>query len=72
MNWKMPAAIALIVLGVVVLAYGKFSYTKERHDAKLGSLSFSLKEKQTVNVPAWLGIGAIGAGTVLLIVGRKK
>jgi len=43
-------AIALIVAGVVGLAYGSFSYTTESHDAKLGPIEFSVKEKETVNV----------------------
>jgi hypothetical protein len=72
MSAKQIAAIALIVLGVLGLMYGKFSYTKDTHEAKVGSLEFSLKEKETVNVPAWAGAGAIAAGTILLLVGRKR
>jgi len=66
------AAIALIAAGVLALVYGKFSYTKERHDANIGSLNFSLKEKETVNVPAWAGVVSIAAGTGMLVIGRKK
>lgn len=65
-------AIALIVLGVLGLVYGSFSYTKETHEAKLGPLQFSIKEKETINVPVWAGVGAIGIGVILLIGGRKK
>ena len=65
-------AIALIVLGVLGLIYGSFSYTKETHEAKLGPLQFSIKEKETINVPVWAGVGAIGIGVVLLVAGRKK
>ena len=65
------AAIALMVAGILGLAYGKFSYTKETHEAKIGPLQFSIKEKETVNVPIWAGIGAIGVGVILLVVGRK-
>jgi LPXTG-motif cell wall-anchored protein len=66
MNAIKLAAIALIVLGVLGLAYGSFSYTKETHGVKLGSLELSVKDKQTVNVPVWAGVGAIVAGGVLL------
>jgi len=52
--------------------YGKFSYTKETHDAKVGSLELSFKEKQTVNVPAWAGVAAIAAGAALLLVRTKS
>jgi hypothetical protein len=57
-------AIVLIVAGILGVMYGKFSYTKETHDAKLGPIELSVKEKQTVNVPAWAGVGAIAAGAL--------
>jgi hypothetical protein len=65
-------AIVLIVAGLLGVMYGKFSYTKETHDAKLGPLELSFKEKQTVNVPAWAGVAAIVAGAVLLLVPTKR
>ena len=66
------AAIVLIVAGILGLAYGKFSYTKETHDAKLGPIELSVKDKQTVNVPVWAGVGAIVAGGILLLVRTKS
>jgi hypothetical protein len=65
-------AIVLIVAGIVVLLYGKFSYTKETHDIKLGPLEMSIAEKQTVNVPVWAGVGAIVAGGLLLLVPKRS
>jgi len=65
-------AIVLIVVGLLGVMYGKFSYTKETHDAKVGSLELSFKEKQTVNVPAWAGVAAIAAGAALLLVRTKR
>ena len=65
-------AIALIVLGALGLAYGSFSYTKETHDIKLGPIQLSVKDKETVNVPVWVGVGAIVAGGLLLFFGNKK
>jgi multidrug transporter EmrE-like cation transporter len=67
MNAVKLVAIALIVAGILGLAYGKFSYTKETHEVKLGSLELSVKDKQTVNIPVWAGVGAIVAGGVLLL-----
>lgn len=64
--------IALIVAGTLALAYGGFSYTKESHDVKLGPLQFSVKEKETVNVPVWAGLGAVGAGLALLLLGGRR
>lgn len=65
-------ALVLIVAGVLGLAYGSFSYTKETQEVKLGPLEFAVKEKQTVNVPVWVGVGAIVAGGVLLLGANKK
>ena len=72
MNATKVVAIVLIVAGVLGLAYKQFSYTKETHEAKIGPLQFSIKEKETVDVPAWAGGGAIALGVVLLVIGRKK
>jgi uncharacterized membrane protein YidH (DUF202 family) len=67
MNAVKLMAIVLIVAGILGLAYGSFSYTKETHGVKLGSLELSVKDKQTVNVPVWAGVAAIVAGGVLLL-----
>lgn len=72
MNAVKIAAIVLIVVGVLGLVYGGFSYTKETHEAKLGPIKLSVKEKQTVNVPIWVGVGAIAIGGVLLLFESKK
>ena len=71
MNTLKIAAIALIVAGALGLMYGSFSYTKQTHEAKLGPIELSVQEKQTVNIPVWAGIGAIVAGAVLLLRGRR-
>lgn len=72
MNAGKLAAIVLIVAGVLGLAYGSFSYTKQTHDIKMGPIEMSVKEKQTVNVPVWAGIGAIAIGAALLLLGGRK
>ena len=65
-------AIALIVGGILGWVYGSFSDTQEAHDAKLGALELSIKDKKTVNVPVWAGVGAIGVGGALLLFAGKK
>ena len=64
--------ILLIVAGVLALAFGGFSYTKETHGAKLGPIELSVKEKEQVNVPMWAGIAAIVVGGVLLVAGGRR
>lgn len=65
-------AIVLIVAGVLALAYGGFSFTRETHQAKLGPIELSVTERERVNVPMWAGIGAIAIGVVLLVVGGRR
>ena len=65
-------AIGLIVAGLLEVMYGKFSYTKETHEARLGSIELSFKEKQAVDVPAWAGVAAIAAGAIPLLVHTKS
>jgi hypothetical protein len=72
MNAVKIMAIVLLVAGVLGLVYGSFSYTKETHEAKLGPIELSVKEKQTVNVPVWAGVGAIVVGGTLLLFASKK
>ena len=64
--------IVLIVAGVLALAYGGFSFTKETHKAEIGPLKLSVKEKEQVNVPQWAGIGAIVLGVIVLVAGKGK
>jgi heme/copper-type cytochrome/quinol oxidase subunit 2 len=67
MNAYMIVAVVLIVAGILGLVYGKFSYTKASHDAKLGPIELTVKEKQTVNVPVWAGAGSIVLGAAMLV-----
>ena len=64
-------AIALIGLGSLGLAYGGFTYTKERHTADIGALHVTLDERARVNVPVWAGLGGVLAGVLLLAVPRR-
>jgi hypothetical protein len=72
MNAIRIAAIALIVAGVLGLAYGSFSFTKDTQQAKLGPIELSVTERQTVNVPVWAGVTAIVIGGALLLFGSRK
>jgi hypothetical protein len=72
MNAFKMAAVVLIAAGVLGLVYGSFSYTKDTHEANLGPIELSVKDKETVNIPVWAGAGAIVIGGALLLVGGKK
>jgi len=66
------AAIVLILAGVLGLAYGSFSFTKETHEAKIGPVELSVKDKQTINIPVWAGVGAIVIGGALLVFWQQE
>lgn len=72
MNGTKMAAFGLIAAGVLGLAMGGFTFTRETHEARVGPIELSVEDKQTVNIPVWLGAGAILAGVLLLVVRTKS
>lgn len=72
MNGTKGIGLALIVAGVLGLMFSTFSFTKDTHEAKVGPLTLSVAEKQTVNIPLWASIAAIVVGGVLVVVGGKR
>lgn len=68
MNALKLVAVALIIAGALALIYGGFSYPKETQEAKIGPLELTVSERETVNIPVWVGAGAIVAGVILLVV----
>ncbi len=71
MDGRKLAALLLIVAGVLGLAYGGFTYTKETHETKIGPIELTVKDRETVNIPVWAGAGALIAGVMLLVVRVK-
>jgi len=59
--------VVLLVLGVLGIVYGGFSYTKEKAGAKVGPLEVQVTEKEHVNVPLWAGVLVSAAGLVLVL-----
>jgi uncharacterized membrane protein YidH (DUF202 family) len=67
------AALVLIVFGVVALAYGGISYTREKKVIDLGPIEATTKTRETIPLPPVLGVAAIAGGVVMLLVsGRKR
>lgn len=71
MNSLKLIALVLIVGGILGLAYGGFSYTKETHSTDIGPLHLEVNEKQRVNIPLWAGLAALIGGGLLLVVPSK-
>lgn len=72
MNTQKLVAFVLLIAGSLGLIYGGFSYTRETHQANVGSLHMSVDETRHVNIPVWAGIGALVAGGLMLATGRKS
>ncbi|MEO7501720.1 MAG: DUF3185 domain-containing protein [Gemmatimonadaceae bacterium] len=64
------AGVILILAGAVVLALRGVSYTKERQSVQVGPLSVSADRKGFI--PPAVGLIAVAAGIVLLVVGRRR
>lgn len=60
----------LLGLGLLALAYGGFSYTKNTEKVNVGPIHIAVQDKESVNVPLWAGVGIAIAGGVLLM--RKE
>ena len=65
-------AILLVTAGTLGLVYGQLSYTKETREATFGPLEIKVKEKQTVSIPTWAGVGAITIGVILLLTDKRR
>ena len=61
----------LIVVGVVALALGGFSYTKREKAIDLGPLEVTTEHRKTVPLSPIVGLVAVGAGVVLVVTGAK-
>lgn len=64
--------IILIVIGIVALAYGGFSYTTREKVIDAGPLQVSADKEKTVPLPPVLGALCLVGGIVLVVVGNKK
>ncbi|MEO6016174.1 MAG: hypothetical protein ABIP46_02885 [Polaromonas sp.] len=72
MNAVKIAGIILVLAGLAGLFTGGFSFTKDRTAAKLGTLELTVSEKESVNIPQWLSLGAIALGAIVLVAGFRK
>lgn len=63
--------ILLIIIGVVALAYGGFTYTKREKVIDAGPLQVSADKEKTVPLPPILGGLCLVGGVVLLIAGNR-
>jgi hypothetical protein len=58
--------VVLLALGILAVAYGGFSYTKDTDKVNLGPIHIEVQDREHVNVPLWAGVLVAVAGGVLL------
>ena len=64
--------IVLIVLGVIGLAVGGFSFTRKEKVIDLGPIEATADKKESVAIPPVLGAVALISGVVLVAVGSRR
>lgn len=64
--------IILIVIGIAMLIFRGFSFTKEKKLIDAGPIELNTKEKKNVSWPMYAGGIAIAAGVIVLLAGRNK
>ncbi len=68
---KMIIAVALIVLGIAGLTYGRLSVTHTKKVVDLGPVEVTKQERNTLPIPPIAGGLCLVAGVALLVVGGK-
>jgi hypothetical protein len=61
--------IALIILGVLALAYQGITYTTREKVIDLGPLKASVNKEKNIPLPPIVGVLALAGGVALVIVG---
>jgi uncharacterized membrane protein len=62
----------LVIVGVVLLIWTGFTYTKKEKIVDAGPLQISADRQKTVNWPPYAGGIVLLAGVIVLIGSRKK
>ena len=64
--------IALIVIGIIALAYGGITYTTREKVVDIGPIEATAERQKTIPLPPLLGGLALAGGVALLIVGSRR
>jgi hypothetical protein len=64
--------IILILAGLAGIAWGGFTYMREKHDVDLGPVDIQVTEKKRVPIPPAAGAAVVAAGLVLILLDRRR
>jgi len=69
---KTTLGIALLVIGILMLVYSGFSYTKREKVVDAGPVHISADKEKSVNWPPYAGGLLVIGGIVVLATGNKR
>jgi hypothetical protein len=72
MSGRTIVGIALLILGIIALAYQGFSYTVPKKAVDLGPIQVTRQERHTVPLPPLLGALALIGGIAVLVLDRPS
>lgn len=64
--------IVIIIIGVIMLIWTGFSYTKKEKVVDLGPLEVNADKEKQVNWPPYIGGILVAGGVVLVLMDRKR
>jgi uncharacterized membrane protein HdeD (DUF308 family) len=71
MGGKTMLGIALVILGLVALAYQGLTYTTQKKVIDIGPIQATKEEHHTIPLPPILGALALVAGIVVIVSDRR-
>lgn len=72
MNRTAVIGVILVIIGVIALAYGGFSFTKREKVLDLGSIQATAETRERVPIPPIIGWAAVAGGLVLVVLGARR
>ncbi|HJY90756.1 MAG: hypothetical protein WBW14_02010 [Candidatus Acidiferrum sp.] len=72
MSGRTIIGVALLILGIIALAYQGFTYTVPKKAVDLGPIQVTRQERHTVPLPPILGALALIGGIAVLVLDRSS
>ena len=72
MSGRTIIGVALLILGIIALAYQGFTYTVPKKAVDLGPIQVTRQERHTVPLPPILGALAFIGGIAVLVLDRSS
>jgi len=51
-----------LILGILAMSYGGFTYTRDKEKARVGPVRIEVEDKKRVNIPLWVGVACAVGG----------